>query len=425
MSRANAKLLRGNYISMEKKYNIMGRSRRHIALARLIIHNSSLITVFFALFTSCVEPLKLTPDIVGNILSLEVEGQTRPSNVSTAARTINIELGEGSDLSAVKVVEIVLVETARCEITAGSTLDLSSPLRVRVTTAADYEWTITATNKFDPHRPLPGGDFEQWHRADRGGTVNPDGKIWNPWRAGAVLGHDRWWDTGNYGVTLLSTSNSIATDPGEGSPANPSGRAAKLVSILAGGIKAAGGNIYFGKFGGLTTDLNATCDIGHPWQTKPRALKGWYKYFPQPIDAAIDDYVDIHPFELTKDQWLGSMDSLHVNIALWADPEGRNIPFTVNTSPGAFLDFSLYEEYVTDGLIAYGSMVSGDEQAEWGEFTLLLEYLKEGPLPENTQLFLQITSSKNCNYFIAGTSGGGPDGKTGSEMYVDELELVY
>jgi hypothetical protein len=370
------------------------------------------------LAVSCIEPLELTPDIAGDILAFEVEGQTR-SSVNTAARTVTLEVEEGIDLAAVRVTRVELVETATSDIGPGSVVDISVPLRIVVTTAASYEWTVSATVRHDDRRQLPGGDFDGWHRADLQGVPTANGKVWNPWPAGGVWEQQRWWDTGNSGVALLGDSNSTPTEPGEGSPANPEGRAARLMSRWA-GIKAAGGNIYFGRFGKFT-GIDATCLMGHPWQAKPARLKGWYKYFPQPVDRVSDQHLALHPFKLTREQWMGSPDSLHVSIALWASPDGADIPFTVDTNPGTFLDFTRQSE----GVIAWGSFISAVEQASWAEFDLPLEYFTDAPLPANTYLIVQATPSKNCNYFIAGCSGGGPDGREGSLMYVDEFELVY
>ncbi|MDR2882810.1 MAG: PCMD domain-containing protein [Alistipes sp.] len=379
---------------------------------------------------SCIGPLVLDPDIAGEIVALEVEGQTRVPTVNASTRTVNIEVGEGVDLGAVRVTRLELVETATSvDIAVGSVLDLRTPLKVVVKTIAGYEWTITAARRIDTARPLPNGGFENWHRANRltsGGAPNPDGRVWNPWPEGGVLGDTRWWDTGNEGVTIMPTIPSISTptDPGQGCPANPDGRAARLETTMA-VLKAAGGNIYFGKFGGLN-GMDAICEMGHPWQSKPRGLKGWYKYFPQPIDQVHGSYVGLHPSGFSKGEWMGKMDSLHVSVALWASPDGADVPFTVNTAPRAYVDITRDSE----GVIAWGSFISGEEQAEWREFSLTLDYLMPEykgatPLPANTRLIVQATSSKHCNYFIAGTSGGGPDGTTGSLMYVDEFELVY
>ncbi len=361
-------------------------------------------------WTSCgqIEQLELAPDIEGIITAFEVEGQTR-SQINVATRTVSIEVGEGVDLTHISVTKLTLGPTATCSVGVGDVIDLSAPLQIVITTIASYTWTVSATRTFDLKRALPGGNFDEWNMT---GT-----RTWNPWPEGGVWEQDRWWDTGNGGVALLGPSNSTPTEPGEGSPANPAGRAARLESTWV-VFKAAGGNIYFGKFGKFN-GLDATCDLGHNWQSKPRGLKGWYKYFPQPIDRVSDAHVAIHPFGLTRDQWMGSPDSLHVCVALWASPDGRDIPFTVDTNISSFVDFSRD----ADGVLAYGSFVSAQEQASWSEFSVDMEYFTDAPLPSNTQLYLLVTSSKNCNYFIAGT--GSVAGTSGSLMYVDELELVY
>ena len=384
-----------------------------------------LILVAVAATSSCVEPLTLEPDIAGDILALEVEGQTRVPTINTAARTINIEVGESVDLAAVRVTRIEYVQTGTGDIAVGSALDLRTPLKVTVTTVARYEWTITATKQAagDVGRALPGGGFDEWSSVGTGARP-----ILNPWAEGAVFGDTRWWDTGNEGVTTLKPSNTTPTEPGEGCPANPGGRAARLETIYA-VLKVAGGNIYFGKFGGLS-NLNAKVEMGHPWQDKPKKLRGWYKYFPQPINQVHGSYIALHPYGFTRDQWMGKMDSLHVSIALWASPDGTDVPFVVNTdssnSGKNYVDITRGSE----GVIAWGSFISGEEQAAWKEFEITLDYLKpeylgSTPLPTHTRLIVQATASKHCNYFIAGTTGGGPDGKTGSLMYVDEFELVY
>lgn len=378
---------------------------------------------------SCIETLELTPDIEGTITAFEVVGQTR-SSINAATRTVNVDLEAGVDPSTVTVARIELIETASCDLAPGSVIDLSTPRKVMVTTAADYEWTLYATvaPETGGNRPLPGGDFDRWSSTGSRPT-------WNPWPRGSETSEKpedgewevtRWWDTGNRGVNMLGPSNSIPTEAGEGCPANPGGTAARLESKYV-MVKAAGGNIYFGQFGEFTPTLDATCHLGHNWQDKPTGLKGWYKYFPQPIDAVSDKHVALHPFGLTRQEWLGTMDSLHVCVALWASPGGEDIPFTVDTTPDAFVDFSRDQP----GVLAYGAFISGDEQAEWDEFEIEMEYLIDDnePLPANTQLYLLITASKSCNYFIAGTGWNGTvssiDDTPGSLMYVDELELVY
>jgi hypothetical protein len=378
-------------------------------------------------FTGCIEPLVLTPDIEGEITAFEVEGQTRTPAINSSTRTISVEMRPSANLAAVKVTRLELVETASCDMAAGSVIDLSSPLKTTVTTATGYEWTIAAIQQT---ASLPGGDFEQWHRADRGGKANPDGKVWNPWAEGAAFGSTRWWDTGNEGVTTLGESNSTPTAEGEGCPANPSGRAARLESkwML---LKAAGGNIFFGRFAGMAGAADAKCDMGHPWSKKPRALKGWFRYFPQMIDqtgsSAVLAKLPAEVRGITSAEWKRRTDSMSVTVALWASPDGTDVPFTVNTQLSQFKDLTRDAE----GVIAWGQFTSGETQPDWREFSLDVEYLKteylsaDVPLPSNARLIVAVTSSKYANYFIAGTTTGGVKNTPGSLMYVDELELVY
>jgi len=383
-----------------------------------------------AAFTGCIEPLTLTPDIEGEITAIEVEGQRTTASITPATRTVSLLVNENVDLTAVKITRLELTQTASCNVAAGSVVDLSSPLVVTVTTAAKYEWTITATRR-EPSS-LPGGDFEQWYLADAKGAPSDAGRVWNPWPADGVWEATRWWDTGNAGVTTLpgATSNSSPTEPGEGCPDYPSGRAAKLESRFV-VLKAAGGNIFFGRFGGMAGLADAKCDMGHQWSRKPRALKGWYKYFPQMIDRTGNSAQlaklpeDVR--SLTAAQWKTRMDEMSITVALWADPDGQDVPFTVNTQLSQFKDLTRDKP----GIIAWGQLTSDRTQADWKDFSLDVEYLKPEylsdatPLPANTRLIVTVTSSRYANYFIAGTTGGGPDGKTGSLMYVDELELVY
>lgn len=318
----------------------------------------------------------------------------------------------------------------------------------------DSEFRTTA------ERSLPGGGFEDWHRAKdpRNPYFDTFGTSWSPWPEGALASDwekTRWWDTGNKGVVAVAAAAGGNSLPESqfitnkyqnadkfpesiygrgGSPANPAGEVAVLMSTWA-AVKAAGGNIYFGEFGDMIQggNFDATCKLGHVWTDKPTGLKFWYKYFPQPIDEVSAPHAAIHPWKLSVDEWMGSADSLHVCVALWASPDGLNKPFVVNTDtrPGQFLDFARDVK----GVIAYGAFKTPKAQTTWAEQTITMEYLKDakgnpvhvGPLPKNTQLYLLITASKNCNYFIASTGRNrtGRDRNVGSIMYVDEVELTY
>lgn len=268
---------------------------------------------------------------------------------------------------------------------------------VRAFSGDDYseiQWFTTEAT-----RKMPNAGFEEWHFGENKGK-----DVWNPW----PLGGEQFWDTGNPGVATLGDSNSVPTEKGEGCPANPGGIAAKLETRFvnfAGIGKIAGGNIYVGRYG-ETTGLNGTCGVGKPWDARPTKLKGWYRFFPQRIDHV----GTLHQSE--KSRWMGTVDTMHVCVALWASPDGENKPFTVNSDPDNFVDFSKNEP----GVIAYGAFKTNVEQADWKQFTVDIEYFNTDPLPSNTVLYFLVTPSKSCNYFTAAT---------GSLAYVDEFSLEY
>lgn len=553
------------------------------------------------LVCSCIDSNVPPPDVPGEILKFEVEGQLGLATINQARRTVEVALGEAVDAGNVRILRLEVTEGGSCDVTAGGAVDLSSPKKVIVKTVSGYEWTISATqnieyrfaiegqvgvSQFEMHSrsvfaylpvgadmtrvkitqiklwpemegvtvapdvkagdvvsftasggaqrlreievsyrdvkqtwriyvtesntvfetidpfarkvhlsafgqdeescgfeyrpagatewtrvpdymvtsgqdgyfsatltglspeteyevrafsgestsgaegfatcgetPLPGGGFEEWHKGKDDRKKDDPGlrsvEAWNPWPEGGVWEETRWWDTGNKGVAFIDKTNggNSLPDEGAGCPDNPDGTAAKLQTRWA-MVKAAGGNIYFGEFGEMY-GIDATCHLGHNWRDKPTKLKGWFKYLPQPVDEIVTDHYLQHPWGLSKEEWLGSPDSLHVCVALWADPAGRNIPFTVNTKLDSFVDFSRDKP----GVIAYGAFASPQKQESWARFEIDIEYFETGELPPNTQLYLLVTASKSCNYYIAGT--GRKTGGVGSLMYVDELKLVY
>lgn len=367
----------------------------------------------------CIEPISLKPDIKGDIVAFEVEGQTRGS-VNAGARTVNVEVPEGVDLAALKIAKLELIETASCEWKEGDVVDLSSSRTIVVRTEAEYEWTITASNADHVVQALSGGDFENWNMWMT--TASTPKTVWEPWAAGAEFGKTRWWDTGNQGVTTLYNSNTVPLEE------SYKGRGAELKTVLA-AIKLAGGNIFFGRFGGMDGLSDAKIELGHPWKDKPRELKGWYKYSPVKIDRTHSNskYLTMwaencnEGVAVTATEMKTRMDSFSVIVALWADPSGEDKPFVASTRVTAFSDFLK----TTPGVIAWGRLTGNEAVADWTQMDIPIEYPQGDyspdsavslPLPANTRLIVSITASKDCNYFIGGV---------GSTMWVDELELVY
>ncbi len=347
-----------------------------------------LVLVAVAAVSSCIEPIVLEPDIVGDIVALEVEGQTRVPTINTATRTVNIEVGEAVDLGAVRVTRIEYVQTATGDIAVGSVLDLRTPLKVIVTTAAEYEWTIMATNFSDPNKPLPNGGLEDWMET----TNSFSGRHgnWFPYRTEA----EAFWGSGN--TTLGGDITFPDSDVRSGSTGVTS---ARLASKLAPLVGLAAGNLFTGRFLALSDGLKGgRVEFGRPFNTRPKALKFWYKAAPGIVDK-VNAGATVGPV-------IGDRDIYRVFIAL-AD---SGFPHEVDTTkPETFVDWA------TDPrVVAFGEMVSSEMVAEWTEATIELEYRGSDRTP--THIIVVATANMYADYFV---------GSTKSVLYVDDFELVY
>jgi hypothetical protein len=341
--------------------------------------------------TSCIEPIELTPDIAGDIIALEVEGQTRVPTVNVITRTVNIELGEGLDLGAVKVTAIELVETATCDIAVGSVLDLTSPLKVTVTTAMPYEWTITATNFFDPQKPLPNGGMEDWMETKS--SFSGRHSNWFPYRTES----EAFWGSGN---TILG--GDVAFPDADVRAGSTGVTSARLASKSATGVGLAAGNIFTGRFVRAVTSpsFGGVVEFGQPFNTRPRALKFWYKAAPGIVDK-VKEGATVGPA-------IGDTDVYRVFIAL----VDKGFPHQIDTTrPETFVDWATDER-----VVAFGEMVSSESVAEWTEKTIELAYRADSAGRTPTHIVVVASANMYGDYFV---------GSTSSVLYVDDFQLVY
>ena len=212
------------------------------------------------------------------------------------------------------------------------------------------------------------------------------------------LNFDSWSDSDQYpnasGYDIWDSANSsgaaITTQPVSDAV---SGKAARLESVKAMGMMAAG-NIFTGQFAGLA-GLGAKLDWGTPFNGRPIALRGYYKYAPKTIDMAKAPYTDMK----------GQMDQSQIIVFLtdWTSQ------FRINTSSKEFVDLDN-----DPGIIALGQFNSSNEDAGYVKFTLPLVYRDAARIPN--YLVIAAASSRYGDYFTGGV---------GSVLHIDEFELVY
>jgi hypothetical protein len=243
---------------------------------------------------------------------------------------------------------------------------------------ADTEYVVRISNgtvssddvifRTDTPVQLPNMSFDDWSK---------DNKYPN------ASGSDVW-DSANSSGAAVTTSPS--TDAVEG-------YAARLESVSAFGMLAAG-NIFTGKFVKLA-GMGAELDWGVPFESRPLALRGWYKYSPATINKVKDPY---------KDQ-MGKSDQCQI-LAFLTDWDS---PFRVNTNTKTFVDLDN-----DPGIIALGQFNTSESSADYIEITIPLVYRSNDRIPG--YIVIAGASSRFGDYFTGGI---------GSVLYLDQFELIY
>lgn len=240
---------------------------------------------------------------------------------------------------------------------------------------------------------LPNAGFEDW-QTDK-----------TPFLLYAA-GGEMFWDSGNHGSATLRKNVTTPDDAVKHSGSRAACLRSQFVGVGALG-KFAAGNLFAGKYL-ATVGTDGVLGWGRPFGSRPRALRGYVKYRPQPIEYANADC----PYaELAK----GAMDQATIYVALLTDHAeaygGDSFPVIVKTKPAERQLFSRDASNVA----AYGEAVW--KQATPGEdmveFEIPLEYKPGHARVAN--IMVVAAASRGGDYFV-----GGP-----STLWVDDLELVY
>ena len=265
------------------------------------------------------------------------------------------------------------------------------------------EYTLDA-----PAAPqIPNGGFEEWHTS---------GKIINPYASGG----EQWWDSGN-----TAAANYIGSNTTNDSSAPHSGTySAKLASKNA-VIKLAAGNIFIGKFAGITTKLEGVVAFGKPFPFKfrPKALRFYYKSQNGAINRTLNSVTDAPNVSKDKDPnelyvMLCQMGGPHIvntdasqRVTL-INPAAKTISYCTATS----FDKNSSNDKSDGKVIAYGVWNNTETTKEWTVYELTLNYNDdyEGEVPN--YLMLTASASKYGDYYM---------GCDSNELELDDVEFVY
>lgn len=216
------------------------------------------------------------------------------------------------------------------------------------------------------------------------------GKFWSPWAEGA----DQYWDTGNKGAATLGDGNVFPTDITSTGSGQGCVMQTRFIGLGPLG-KLGAGSIFAGRYM-KTVGTNGVLSFGREFDMRPTRLRGHLKYKSVPIDYAQA------PFENLK----GEPDTCIVWCALIDSAE----PFEIRTSPK---DRHLFDP---DGpeVIAYGKVQYGESTPDFVAFEIELDYKSTSRVPK--YILMVASASKYGDYFTGGN---------GSDLYLDNLELLY
>lgn len=249
---------------------------------------------------------------------------------------------------------------------------------------------------------IPNSSMELWSKFTKADEVNAEsGMKVNDfvWLANAD-GRRSFWDSGNHGSATLSE---ILTQ-GSSAMYHSGGTSAELTSkyVALGGIigKLAAGNLFAGYYVNTEGVSDGWIRLGRQYDgSHPKALSVWVNYRPAIAENRKGANASYIP--------AGSPDVGQIYIAL------ATKPFDVHTKD------KIYFNPQDPSILAYGVKDFTEPYGPDGALEKLVIPFDYYPAAETTRplyLLIVCTASKYGDYF---------SGAAGSQMYLDDFELVY
>lgn len=250
-------------------------------------------------------------------------------------------------------------------------------------------------------------DFEQWQKTNH--YEHPCQTRMFP---GGICETQAYWSSGNGGFALTGMGNDADSYPAcKIEDAYQGNYALKMETRSAGMFgkiankPIAAGSLFLGEFdasSAVKAPLKAT-RFGTWFNKKPIALKGYYRYYPG------DEVTDAKGKTLSQYQ-----DTFNISGVLYETSNTVDFLDATNTIRTA---------HPSDRIIAAAYMEGANKQDTWTAFEVPFDY-------EAWENPFDIVKSANSIYKVSislSSSKGGGDfiGAVGSQLWIDELELIY
>jgi len=223
---------------------------------------------------------------------------------------------------------------------------------------------------------------------------------------GYYVSSDLRWASGNSGVSMALAGLKIDNKNPENYPTKKTsegyiGNAVVMETIKGGNvfdreIPLISGNFFLGNFNvgkALSDELSAT-EFGKLYSTKPKSIKGYYKY-----EEGKGNFINDEPSK--KDSC-----DIYAGFYQASDDEGKEIILTAKDKDDL------------DKFLAYSRLqdCSATQGKEFHQFVLNFDSYKSEPNFEKYNYKLLIT-------FAASKGGATYEGKIGSKLIIDEVEI--
>lgn len=275
------------------------------------------------------------------------------------------------------------------------------------TTYEFYAYTgedMTDTSQFttDPDRQFPNNSFEHFSLV----TDATYYKWYDP-ACDDPESREIWWACGNGegkdGVAGTGTLGLVLTYP-DGNDKKDGDWSVRCESKSLAGVLACG-NLFTGRFAKIIGTTGGAVNYGRPWNTRPKALRVWYKY-----QSGVIDIVGKRP--VGDDTKIGDNDRCEIAISVgnWDYKKMGGVPESpvyVNTTDG------IYYTSKSLGVIGFGHLVS-DQSCDWTQVEIPLEYKSLNERP--THIIVTCAASYLGDYLT---------GSSKTKLWVDKMELVY
>jgi len=356
------------------------------------------IVIVLVFLHSCIGEDHFGKYDLAKITSFAVENQIGSVNIDNQAMMITVLVDESSDLESIKITTLKLSSFATASLKEGDVADFTNPLQITVTAENGNNQVYTVIVKLSQAEiQLNNSNFQDWY------TVTGSKTYYEP----GISKEETIWGTGNPGVVTLGAPNVNPYGTEDNVHAILKTVELQLGKLLGQGIGA--GSMFTGFFKLNLSNPISSAKFGVPYSAKPKAFSIKYKYSPGPVVK--DGKLNVLP---------NAKDSCDISITL----TDRSAEPYKQVAVAWFRGGQNITEWKTLNLNFKYGQISSPASYERPKDVYILENNKERLVPvvwgtgneKPTHITVVFASSHRGDFF---------EGAPGSELYIDDLELIY